>query len=114
MKLSILTVLFVIASFCEAEARDLQVDPGIGDDGNDGTTSPLKTIRHAIRSAEAGDTIHLKPAVYHEYAGFYNTRGEQGKPITLDGHGATLDGSDVIDPAMWTEVSPGLFKNDEL
>ncbi|NQV27480.1 MAG: hypothetical protein HQ518_24290 [Rhodopirellula sp.] len=114
MKLFILTMLFVLPSFCQVEARDLHVDPDIGDDGNDGTTSPLKTIRHAIRSAEAGDTIHLKPAVYHAYAGFYNARGEQGKPITLDGHGATLEGSDAIDPAMWTEVSPGLFKNDEL
>ena len=114
MKILILTTLLAALSCCRAEARDLHVDPDIGDDGNDGTTAPLKTIRHAIRSAEAGDTIHLKPAVYHEYAGFYKKRGEPGKPITLDGHGATLEGSDAIDPATWTEVSPGLFKNDEL
>jgi hypothetical protein len=111
MKIFILTTLLAVLSCCRAEARDLYVDPGTGDDG---TTSPLKTIRHAIRSAKTGDTIHLKPAVYHEYAGFYDKRGEPGKPITLDGHGATLEGSDAIDPATWTEVSPGLFKNDEL
>ena len=53
-----------------AEARDLRVDPDIGDDSNDGSTSPLKSIRQAIRIAKAGDTIHLNPVVYHQYAGF--------------------------------------------
>jgi hypothetical protein len=97
-----------------AEARDLRVDPDIGDDSNDGSTSPLKSIRQAIRIAKAGDTIHLNPVVYHQYAGFYGKRGEPGNPITLDGHGATLEGSEPILPASWTEVAPGLFKNDQL
>jgi hypothetical protein len=97
-----------------AKARDLRVDPAIGDDSNDGSTSPLKSIRQAIRIAKAGDTIHLKPVVYHQYAGFYGKRGDPGNPITLDGHGATLEGSDAIQPASWTEVAPGLFKNDQL
>ncbi len=114
MKLFTLTALLVALAFGQTEARDLHVDVVIGDDANDGTTSPLRSIRQAIRIAKAGDTIHLAPAVYHEYAGFYNKRGEPGKPITLDGHGATLEGSDLIDPATWTEVSPSLFKNDEL
>lgn len=114
MKIVFLTTLLAVLSCCPAGARDLYVDPGVGDDGNDGMTSPLKSIRQAIRIAKPGDTIHLKPAVYYEYAGFYNKRGESGEPITLDGHGATLEGSDAIDPATWTEVSPGLFRNDEL
>tara|TARA_B110000438_G_scaffold102370_1_gene101295 strand:- start:1554 stop:3089 length:1536 start_codon:yes stop_codon:yes gene_type:complete len=97
-----------------AKARDLRVDPAIGDDSNDGSTSPLKSIRQAIRIAKAGDTIHLKPVVYHQYAGFYGKRGEPGNPITLDGHGAVLEGSEAIQPASWTEVAPGLFKNDQL
>ncbi len=97
-----------------AKARDLHVDPAIGDDSNDGSTSPLKSIRQAIRIAKAGDTIHLKPVVYYQYAGFYGKRGEPGNPITLDGHGATLEGSEPILPASWTEVAPGLFKNDQL
>lgn len=64
--------------------------------------------------AAAGDTIHLEPKVYRDYAGFYGKKGEPGKPITLDGHGATLDGSDPIDTTKWREVSPGLFANDDL
>lgn len=72
------------------------------------------TIAHAIKMALPGDTIHLEPKVYRDYAGFYLKKGEPGKPITLDGHGATLEGSDPIDPAKWREVSPGLFANDDL
>ena len=72
------------------------------------------TIHAAIKMAVAGDTIHLEPKVYRDYAGFYMKKGEPGKPITLDGHGATLEGSDPIDPAKWREVSPGVFANDDL
>lgn len=72
------------------------------------------TIAHAIKAAQAGDTIHLEPKVYRDYAGFYGKKGEPGKPITLDGHGATLEGSDPIDPLQWREVSPGLFANEDL
>ncbi|MBL9182078.1 MAG: hypothetical protein JNN17_08055 [Verrucomicrobiaceae bacterium] len=87
---------------CPLVARDIHV----------GKDAP--TIHHAIKMAVAGDTIHLEPKVYRDYAGFYGKKGEPGKPITLDGHGATLEGSDPIDPAKWREVSPGLFANDDL
>ena len=87
---------------CPLVARDIHV----------GKEAP--TIHHAIKMAVAGDTIHLEPKVYRDYAGFYGKKGEPGKPVTLDGHGATLEGSDPIDPAKWREVSPGLFANDDL
>ena len=90
------------ALVCPLVARDIHV----------GKEAP--TIHHAIKMAAAGDTIHLEPKVYRDYAGFYGKKGEPGKPITLDGHGATLEGSDPIDPAKWREVSPGLFANDDL
>ena len=93
-------------------ARDIHVDP---DNGNDAAQEgPLKTIRQAIRNAQPGDTIHLQPKVYHEYAGFYGKRGEPGKPITLDGHGATLEGSDPLDITQWNEVKPDLYRSEQL
>lgn len=86
-------------------ARDLRV--GIDPD--------VPTIHHAIKLAAPGDTIHLEAGkVYRDYAGFYGKQGEPGQPITLDGHGATLEGSDPLDPAKWREVSPGLFAADDL
>lgn len=95
-------------------ARDLHVDPDAGSDQHDGVAAPFKTIRMAISHAGPGDTIHLQPKVYREYAGFYDKRGEPGRPITLDGHGATLEGSDPLDPSKWVEESPGLFRCDAL
>lgn len=95
----------LLVPFTCARARDLHV----------GIDPELPTIHHAIKLAQPGDTIHLEPEkVYHDYAGFYDKKGEPGKPITLDGHGATLEGSDPLDPSQWHEVSPGLFAADEL
>jgi len=73
-----------------------------------------KTIQEAIKMAQPGDTIHLEPIVYRDYAGFYAKKGELGKPVIFDGHGATLEGSDPIDLEKWREVEPGLFANDAL
>ena len=84
----------------DLHARDLRV----------GVDSEVPSIHHAIKLAQPGDTIHLEPGkVYRDYAGFYEKKGEAGKPITLDGHGATLEGSDPLDPLAWEEVSPGHF-----
>ena len=85
-----------------AQARDIRV-------GTDCTT-----IAEAIKAAGPGDTVHLEPKVYREYAGFYSKKGLPGQPITLDGHGATLEGADPLDPQQWREVSPGLFAADNL
>jgi len=99
-------VLGALLSLClNAQARDLRV----------GVDPDVSTIHQAIKLAQPGDTIHLEAGkVYRDYAGFYGKRGEPGKPITLDGHGATLEGSDPLDPSQWREVSPGLFAADEL
>lgn len=97
-----------------AAEANLHVDPTDGNDAHDGRSAPVRTIGRAIKLARPGDTIHLRPMVYHDYAGFYGKQGLPGRPITLDGHGSTLEGSDPLDPAKWKEVSPGLFAHDEL
>ena len=119
MKFPLTCALLACAFACQA--RDLYVDPLRGDEHAnglaakaDGTNGPVKTIARGIKYAEPGDTVHLSSVVFKESAVFYNRTGEPGKPIVLDGHGATLDGGDPVDPAAWTEVSPGLFRNDQL
>jgi hypothetical protein len=106
----------------ERAGRDLYVDPRAGDDRADGLApaaggdriGPVRTIARGLRLARAGDTVHLATAVYRESALFHDRRGEPGRPITLDGHGATLEGSDPLVPADWDEVAPGLYRNDHL
>lgn len=102
-------------------ARDLYVDPHHGADTANGWSAtlsaeggPVRTIRQGLKLAAAGDTVHLAPTVYRETAEFINRRGEPGRPIVLDGHGATLEGSEPLDAAAWREVSPGLFRHDDL
>jgi len=95
-------LLFLALACHHLNARDIHV-------GKD-----AKSIHEAIKLAEPGDTIHLEPIVYRDYAGFYGKKGEPGRPITLDGHGATLEGSEPLEPAAWKEVAPGLFANDNL
>jgi hypothetical protein len=72
------------------------------------------TIAEAIDRAGPGDTIHLEPRVYYECAQFAGKYGNPGSPIVLDGHGATLDGSNPVDPAQWREIEPGLFATRDL
>lgn len=74
----------------------------------------VPTIAQAIKAAQPGDTIHLETRVYRDYAGFHGKKGLPGKLITLDGHGAVLEGSDPPDPAQWREVAPGLFEAEDL
>ncbi len=101
--------------------RNFYVDPVLGNDGANGlaqkpsdTHGPVKTIAQAIRLAQPGDSIHLRPVRHRDWAAFFDKSGEPGRPITLDGHGATLDGCDPLDAATWKEVAPGLFRHDDL
>ncbi len=108
-----LVVCFALS--LKGTSADLHVDPNQGQDSADGITSPVKTIAAAIRQSNPGDTIHLMPnLVYRDWAAFFDKSGESEQPITLDGHGATLDGCDPLDPIGWLEVEPGLFRNDDL
>ena len=115
MTRSLLAGLILVATWpLMTVAADLHVDPITGDDAADGRNVPVKTISRAIRLAAAGDSIHLRPMVYRDWAGFFDKAGEPGRPITLDGHGATLDGCEPLDPKGWVEVEPGLFRNADL
>jgi hypothetical protein len=94
--------------------RDIHVDPLNGDDRNDGVNKPFKTIAPAIRMAQPGDTVHLAQATYYESVDLTNKHGELGRPITVDGHGAALDGSEPVTSKEWDQVSPGLYRKQNL
>jgi hypothetical protein len=77
-----------------------------------GTDVP--TIAAAMKAAQPGDTIHLEPKRYFETADFSLKHGEEGKPITLDGHGAILDGSEPIQAETWEAVDQDLYRKVKL
>lgn len=94
--------------------NQLRVDPVTGEDANDGRAAPVKSIARAIRLAQPGDTIHLTPGVYFESADLTNKHGLPGRPITLDGHGAVLDGSEPVTTKDWEQVSPDLYRRQKV
>jgi hypothetical protein len=96
------------------QGRDLHVHQTKGDDSRDGVVGPVQTIARAIRLAKPGDTIHLTPGTWYENADLTNKHGELDKPITLDGHGAILDGCEPIVAAEWEELGDGLFRKTKL
>ena len=113
-----LVIIAMALSLAEvADARNIYVNHETGDDRAAGEmTSPYKTIHKGVRSALPGDTVHLvntgRP--YRESPVFHNAHGEPGKPITLDGHGATIEGSDPLAVGEWEQVSPGLYRKAKL
>ncbi len=101
------TLTLFLSSNLTTLAANLLVEPA-------SSTAPFKTIAAAIKAAAPGDSIHLAPGRYRESAAFHNKSGEPGRPITLEGHGATLDGGEPLKPADWEMVSPGLYRNRNL
>ncbi len=116
-------LVLCLSAALPGEGRDLYVNRRTGSDEFSGSKAlvadgdgPQRTITAAIRHAQPGDTIHLAPSgePYPEMVAFHGKSGTADKPITLDGHGATLIGSDPLDPARWEQVAPGLYRNATL
>jgi hypothetical protein len=111
----LLLAVVAVAAPTEAPAgRSLHVDPTRGDDTQDGVAQPVRTIARAVKLAQPGDTIHLTPGTYSESADLSTKHGLPGQPITLDGHGAVLDGSEPVRSADWESLGHGLFKKVNL
>lgn len=99
---------FVIAAVMVAPAvgREWFVHLHQGRDGAAGTeAAPLATVQAAVSAAAPGDVIHLGPpgVVFRQQVTFVGKTN-----ITLDGHGATLDGSDPLPADGWETISEGL------
>jgi hypothetical protein len=93
---------------------NIHVDPIKGDDTRDGVMGPVRTIARAVRIAQPGDTIHLAPATYFESVDLSGKHGEPGRPITINGHGAILDGTEPVNLADWESLGDGLYRKVKL
>jgi hypothetical protein len=99
-----------------AWARDFYVEPDRGVDSADGSSGPLRTIARAVALAGAGDTVHLaaRAEPYRESVALRSRAGDTGRPLIVDGHGATLSGAEPLRAAEWVAAGPGLFRNNTL
>lgn len=113
-----ISLLVCLLAACPAFAADYYVDNAIGKDTHDGKSkqAPFHTINQAIGVAAPGDTIHLVPTgrLYRQSAVFMNKGGLPGKPITLDGHGATLSGADPCPAEGWKPWKEGVLMRDDM
>ncbi|HOJ39038.1 MAG TPA: right-handed parallel beta-helix repeat-containing protein, partial [bacterium] len=106
-------------------AKDIYVDNINGKDAYNGFSQevapggagPLASIDKALRLAGPGDTVHLVPTgqPYRQTADFYGVKGGQpGKPLVLDGHGATLTGAEECSPEGWKQWRDDVVMRDDL
>jgi hypothetical protein len=98
--------VLVLALPSFAQAKDLYVHATAGEDSAAGTKdAPLATLQMAVSLAGPGDTIHLTPnnSLFRQAVTFVGKHD-----VTLDGHGATLDGSDPLPTEGWEDRGNGL------
>jgi len=107
-------VMIALAGWGQAvSARDIFVDPGRPSDPT-ANRFAVPSIRDAVRAAKPGDTIHLSNQIYRDTIELRDLSGTPEQPIVFDGHGAILNGCDPLELGKWVEVSPGLYRSDDL
>ncbi|MEZ0387717.1 MAG: hypothetical protein ACAI34_11655, partial [Verrucomicrobium sp.] len=109
-----LGVTLILPAEAPPSGRNLQVNPQTGADTNDGITQPVKTIARGVRLTLPGDTLHLAPGTYYESLDLSLKQGEPDRRITVDGHGAVLDGSEPVWAADWESLGQGLFRKTKI
>jgi hypothetical protein len=105
-----------------AAARDIYVSNIAGDDrftgqspeGRDDGSGPVHSIGRALRLAAPGDRIVLAKTdvPYRESISLVGSRhsGYPNAALTIEGHGAVLDGSAPVSPEAWKHFAGAIFR----
>jgi len=117
--LCLAVAITVILISGNASANDWYVNNVTGSDDNTGASvnQPLRTIGHALGKTKPGDTVHLAATgtLYRQMVDFYgHSGGKAGKPVTLDGHGATLSGAEPCPPDGWSVYRDDVLMRDDI
>lgn len=121
-RISVCASLLLLLSCSTVQARDIYVDNIAGDDRNNGSqamggavdTGPLKTIGRALWIAHAGDRIVLTKNTepYREMVSMIGPRnsGLENQPFVIEGNGAVIDGSGLINSEDWDHAFGDVFQ----
>jgi hypothetical protein len=117
-----LAIVLSIGLSTTSFAGDLFVDNVGGDDRNNGSqplggaaeSGPLKTISRALWIAHAGDRIVLTKNAepYREMVCVIGPRNSafEDLPFVIEGNGAVIDGSGLINPEDWDHAFGDVFE----
>lgn len=100
-------------------ARELHVKGDLPcSKANGSKEDPYISITAAVQNAQAGDTIFVHPVEggYRETVSFHGHKGgAAGNPITLDGQGSLLIGSDILPPNGWIlDSASGVYQRSDI
>jgi hypothetical protein len=105
-----LCLLFSMATILSG--ADYYLDNVNGDNQNSGLKdAPVATFKALKGKLKPGDTVHLNPTnkIYRQTF-VMRQSGNEAKPITINGNGQVVSGSDPIDPSTWESVGNGVYK----
>ena len=95
--------------------KDMYVDYQSGKTGNPGTKeAPYSAVAQALKNVSPGDTIYILPSdqPIRDNIQIINICGTAEAPITIDGMNNIFLGTDPLDPEVWKEISPGVYKKE--
>ncbi|CAN5570521.1 hypothetical protein BH11ARM2_BH11ARM2_14190 [soil metagenome] len=73
-----------------------------GDDAGPGTAErPFRTVQHGCEAAGPSDTVTIRPGTYAEAVRLTRSGSYFGRPITIQGEGAVLDGTGLPSGAVF-------------
>lgn len=121
-RLSAVACLIIFGLTAQSFARDIFVDNLAGDDRNNGSqpvagavgAGPVRSITRALWIAHAGDRVVLtkNDEPYREMVCLIGPRnsGFEDSPFVIEGNGAVIDGSAMINSEDWDHAFGEIFK----
>lgn len=93
-----------------ALGRELWVDAAAAPGGDGTAAAPFPSIQQAAQAARPGDTVRIRPGVYHEQLRPPRS-GAPGNWIRFvgDAPGVVLDGGETIPEAGWNDAGGGVW-----
>lgn len=124
LTLLIAATLMLVLHAERSDAKVIYVNNRIGDDVNDGESAetsqlrngPVRSLRRAGLLVGPGDIIEIANTGTTYYGSLRligrNASGVESQPVTVNGNGAVVDGSELVKPAEWESLGGNQWRLD--